>query len=108
MLSQAAQQHILEDSIQPAQVRCALTAVIEKITSFPDMFDEHGWLRPGVCGYQPTLAESYINIGSLYLCCMVFPALGLAETDPFWATPDTPWTAKKAWSGLTTPMDHSI
>ena len=107
-LSQAALLHNLEESISPAQVRCALTAVIKKICSYETMFDEGGWLRKGVCGYQPSMAEIYISTASLYLCTAVFLPLGLAPSDPFWSDPDAPWTAQKLWAGVDMPCEHSI
>lgn len=88
MLSQVALEHMLEPHISPASVRCGLSAVITRVMSSPDLFDENGWLRPGVFGYQPELAEEYINIGSLYLCSAVFLPLGLAPQDAFWSAPD--------------------
>ena len=108
LLSQAALEHFLEDSVKPQQVRCALTAVITRIMSSNSMFDEDGWLRPGVYGYQLDLAEMYINRGSLYLCCSVFLALGLSENDPFWAEDNADWTAKKIWNGEKMMRDHAI
>lgn len=108
MLAQAALQHRLEANLSPAAVRCALTAVIRRVMSAPDMFDEKGWLRPGVFGYQPELAEEYINIGSLYLCSAVFLPLGLPPADPFWSLPDEEWSARKVWSGGHISIDHSI
>ena len=108
MLSQAALQHRLESHLSPASVRCGLTAVIRRVLSAPDMFDDEGWLRPGVYGFQPELAEPYINIGSLYLCSAVFLPLGLAPADPFWAAPDEPWTGKKVWSGGHIVIDHAL
>jgi hypothetical protein len=71
-------------------------------------FDEAGWLRLGFCGHQPSLAESYVSTGSLYLCANALLPLGLPESDPFWADDDAPWTAVKAWSGVDLPADHAM
>ena len=75
--------------------------------SAPDMFDEKGWLLPGVYGHQPELAETYINIGSLYLCSSVFLPLGLAPSDEFWSGADEDWSGKKVWSGGHISIDHA-
>lgn len=108
MLSQAALEHMLEEQVSPASVRCGLTAVIRKVMSSPDMFDAAGFLQPGVYGLQPELAESYINIGSLYLCSSVFLPLGLTPDDPFWTDADADWTGKKVWAGGHITIDHAI
>jgi len=108
LLSQAALQHFLDENVKPAQVRCALTAVIQKVMEAPDMFDAAGWLQPGVYGLQPELAEGYINVGSLYLCATVFLALGLHPSDEFWSLPDEAWTSKKIWSGEHANIDHAM
>ena len=94
--------------LSKARIRCALTAVIERIMSYPDMFDCGGWLTVGVCGHQPDMGEGYISTGSLYLCSAVFLPLGLPESDPFWSDPDTPWTSRIIWSGENTQCDHYI
>ncbi len=107
MLSQAALQHELEEGVSPASVRCGLTAVIRRVMSAPDMFDEKGWLLPGVYGYQPELAEGYINIGSLYLCSAVFLPLGLSGKDEFWSGAEEEWSGKKVWSGGHISIDHA-
>lgn len=107
MLSQAALQHELEEGISPASVRCGLTAVIRRVMSAPDMFDEKGWLLPGVYGHQPELAEGYINIGSLYLCSAVFLPLGLSPRDDFWSGVEEDWSGKKVWSGGHITIDHA-
>lgn len=108
LLSQAALQHFLPEELSPAQVRCALTAVIQRVMEAPSLFDEKGWLLPGVYGNQPSLAEGYINRGSLYLCSGVFLALGLAPQDAFWSLPEEDWTARKIWKGVDMPRDHAI
>lgn len=77
LLSYNAWKNNLGTQLKPAQVRCALSAVINRTMSDPAMFDKDGWLCPGATGYQPELAENYINIGSLYLCTAVFCALGI-------------------------------
>ena len=107
MLSQAALQHELEEGVPPASVRCGLTAVIRRVMSAPDMFDEKGWLLPGVYGHQPELAEGYINIGSLYLCSAVFLPLGLSGKDEFWSGAEEEWSGKKVWSGGHISIDHA-
>lgn len=108
MLSQAALEDILPEELPAAQVRCALTAVIERVMQSPDTFDAQGWLRPGVYGEQPGLMERYINNGSIYLCTTVFLALGLSPEHPFWADTNMPWTSVKVWSGQDIPADHAI
>ncbi len=99
----------LPSSLPPAQVRSALSAVLKKTMEPPAAFTKDGWLNIGLYGYQPDLAEPYINTGSLYLCSEVFLPLGLPETDPFWSSPPAPWTAVKVWSGQNTvPADHAL
>ncbi len=108
LLAQMALQHRLEPSLSPAAVRCGLSAVIRRIMSAPDMFDDKGWLLPGVYGQQPELAETYINIGSLYLCSAVFLPLGLLPSDPFWSMEDEEWSGRKVWSGGHIQIDHAL
>jgi hypothetical protein len=98
----------LPTGIAPEQVRCALTAVMRRIMDASGTFDEQGWLRVGLYGHQPTLAESYISTGSLYLCSTAWLPLGLPAADPFWISEAKPWTAKKVWSGEATKVDHAI
>lgn len=107
-LSHAALLHKLPRTVIPAQVRCALTAVIKRQFSAPQTFDSKGWLRIGFAGSQIRMSETYINTGSTYLCTFGFVALGLPPTDSFWSTNFTPWTSLKAWNGEQVEADHSI
>lgn len=106
-LSQIALQHRLDETLQPAQVRCALTALMKRMLEAPGTFDEHGWLQIGVCGHQAVLAEEYISTGSLYLSSLIFLPLGLPEQDPFWQG-SAPWTAQKIWNGEAIAIDHAL
>ena len=107
-LSDAAYLHLLPQNVNPAQVRCALTAVIQRQLSQPRTFDANGWLRIGYTGSQIHMSEDYINTGSVYLCMAVFLPLGLPADDPFWANPATDWTSLKAWNGIDVGADHAI
>lgn len=107
-LSDAALLHLLPADVSPAQVRCALTAVIRRQLSQPRTFDKDGWLRIGYTGSQIRMAEEYINTGSIYLCMAAFLPLGLPADDPFWASPPTDWTSLKAWKGVDVGADHAI
>ncbi len=107
MLAQAALVHLPETELHPAQVRCGLTAVIDRVMAF-DNYDKDGFLRVGVCGSQPDMGEGYISTGSLYLAMAVFLPLGLPAEDPFWADPDEMWTQAKMWSGLPMQAGHAI
>lgn len=107
-LADMALRHKLPSSLKPAQVRCALTAVIKKTLDAPGTFTKAGWLNIGLCGHQPDLADFYITTGSLYLCSAIFLPLGLPADDSFWTESDVPWTAKKVWNGMNVPADHSI
>lgn len=105
-LAQMALQHKLLGNLEPAQVRCALTAVIRKVIEMPETFNDDGWLQIGLCGHQPELGEDYISTGSLYLCSTVFLPLGLSLEDDFWKG-EAKWTSKKVWEGGTIPVDYS-
>ncbi|GAB3556595.1 DUF2264 domain-containing protein [Spirosoma fluminis] len=108
LLSQVALQKDLPPELTPGQVRSALTAVIHRTMDVPGTFDKNGWLQIGLCGHQPTIGETYISTGSLYLCSVAFLPLGLPASDPFWASASTDWTAKKVWSGQAVKADHAI
>ena len=107
-LGQIALMHALPPHIRPAQVRCALTAVIRRMTEAPGTFDSLGWLQVGFCGHQVELGETYISTGSLYLCSAGLLPLGLPESDPFWSDAPARWTSQKVWSGETLPADRAL
>jgi hypothetical protein len=98
----------LPADLPPAQVRCALTAVIKKTLEAPSTFTTDGWLNIGLYGKQPGLADTYITMGSSYICTNVFLPLGLPETDEFWSAPPLPWTSVKIWSGADVKADHAL
>ena len=108
LLSQIALWHQLPGETDPAAVRCALAAVIRRIIEAPGTFDENGWLRVGAVGFQPSIRESYISTGSLYLCTVGLLHLGLPPNDPFWTEPGLPWTQKRIWSGVDVKADQAI
>ena len=108
LLAQLAWQQTLPTELPPAQVRSALTAVIQRTMDAPGTFDAKGWLQIGLCGHQPAIGETYISTGSLYLCSVAFLPLGLPNSDLFWAAPATDWTAKKIWSGQDVKTDHAL
>ena len=107
-LAQMAWMRQLPERVTPAQVRGALTTVIRKQIEAPGTFDENGWLRIGFAGHQPALAEGYISTGSLYLCATALLPLGLPASDPFWDSPEVPWTSQQIWSGKALPADHAL
>jgi hypothetical protein len=100
--------HQLPDGVHPAQVRCALTAVMSRMNSARGTFDDKGWLTIGFAGHQPSIGERYISTGSLYLCSAAWLPLGLPASDEFWSAPAEPWTQQKAWSGMDVETDHAI
>lgn len=99
--------HELPPELKPGAVRGALTAAIRRMVEAPGTFDEHGWLQVGSVGHQPSIRESYISSGSLYLCLTGLVDLGLPANDPFWTAPAEPWTQKRIWSGTDIPADHA-
>ena len=108
LLGQIALAKELPAPMKPAQVRCALTAVMNRQMNASGTFDEKGWLRIGFAGRQPGIGENYISTGSLYLCCAGFLPLGLPPEDEFWSAPDVPWTSKQIWSGENASADHAL
>ncbi len=108
LLAQMALREQLPAGVTAAQVRSALSAVLQRTLGAPGTFDAGGWLRIGVAGAQPGLGESYISTGSLYLCSAVFLPLGLPAGHAFWSVPAADWTARKVWSGQNLPADHAM
>jgi hypothetical protein len=108
LLAQIAWMRKLPEGPTPAQVRCALTAVIRRMIEAPGSFDDNGWLRIGFCGHQPSLGEHYISTGSLYLCSTGLLPLGLPPSDAFWSDPPKRWTSQQLWAGAALPADHPI
>ncbi|MBC9930638.1 DUF2264 domain-containing protein [Chitinophaga qingshengii] len=107
-LTQLALAEKLPAELQPAQVRCALTAVNKRIFESAGTFDKNGWLQIGFCGHQPEIADVYTSTGSLYLCTTGFLDLGLPGHHPYWSGPAAAWTAQRAWKGLPVDKDHAI
>lgn len=107
-LTHTALLHQLPEEVSPAQVRCALTAVMKRMFAQEGIFDKAGWLSLGFAGHQPGMADSYSNAGSMYLTTLGFLPLGLPATDPFWAEADADWTQQKAWSGKPFKKDKAV
>jgi hypothetical protein len=107
LLADCSLRHLLPEAVLPQQVRCALTAVQRRTLTPAGTFSPAGWLQIGLAGHQPSLGETYISTGSLYLASAVWLPLGLPPADPFWSAPAAPWTQQKAWSGTDIPVDHA-
>ena len=107
-LSLVALRHELPTSIEPAAVRCCLNAVVHRMVEAPGTFNDQGWLRVGIAGYQPAIRENYISTGSLYLCLTGLLHLGLPANDPLWTAPAKDWTQKRLWAGENVPADHAM
>ena len=108
LLAQMALQKQLPESLKPAQVRSALTAVIKRTLHAPQTFDDKGWLTIGLAGHQPGVGESYISTGSLYLCTTAFLPLGLGLEDDFWKGEGEDWTSRKAFFGKEFRIDKAL
>lgn len=108
LLSQAALLKVLPRNIAPAQVRCALTKVIQRQFTGNQNFNTEGWLICGLNASQIEICEDNIDTGSLYACCAVFLPLGLRPDDVFWKAPYEEWSSLKAWNGHQISKDQSI
>jgi len=108
LLADAALRQALPQDDTPEQVRCALSAVLHRTLGPAETFDKDGWLRIGLAGHQPSLSESYVSTGSLYLCATVFLPLGLPPHDRFWSAPSAPWSSQHLWHGNDLNADHAL
>ena len=108
VLAQAALLGRLPRKMNPAQVRCAMEAVMRRVL-VTESFSKDGWLLLGVRGHQPALAEKYVSTGSLYMATLAFLPLGLPADHPFWTSADCDWTQKKVWRGdADVKIDHAL
>lgn len=107
-LAKLALENALPVELKPAQVRCALTAVMKNMF-IPSTFTADGWLTLGLVGdQQKELADYYSNTGSMYITSLVFLPLGLPASHEFWSAPFTEWTQRKAWSGKPFKKDYAV
>jgi hypothetical protein len=107
LLADAARRNILPEGLTSPQVRCALSAVMQRTLGAAGTFSTDGWLQIGLAGHQPGLGETYISTGSLYLCSAAWLPLGLPPSDPFWSLPPAPWSSQIIWSGKDSYADHA-
>lgn len=107
-LSQTALMEKLPEYMEPAQVRCGLTAVMKRMFEDCNNFDTNGWLLLGFCGHQPEISDSYTSTGSLYMATLGFLALGLPADKLFWSGKPQNWTSKKAWNGKPFKKDYRV
>lgn len=108
LLADLCLQEQLPVELHPAQARTALTAVLSRTLDAPGTFDDQGFLRLGLSGHQPHLAERYISTGSLYLVATALLPLGLSAESAYWTGPARPTTWARAWAGEPLPPDHAI
>jgi hypothetical protein len=108
LLAQMALLGELPAPITPPRVRAALTAVMHRLMDAPGTFDDGGWLQIGFCGHQPSLGETYISTGSLYLCSAVLLPLGLPPSHKLWSSPPEDWTSRRILAGQDMPADHAL
>ncbi|MEI7736029.1 MAG: DUF2264 domain-containing protein [Ferruginibacter sp.] len=107
-LTKLALENALPEEVKPAQVRCALTAVMKRLF-IAETFTQDNWLTLGLVGNQQNgIADSYSNTGSMYLTAYVFLPLGLPAAHSFWTDPFTAWTQLKAWSGKPFKKDYAV
>lgn len=107
-LAQIALMQKFPEGISPAQIRCALTALMHRMYDGCNNFDSNGWLVLGFCGHQPMIADYYTSTGSLYMATLGFLPLGLSADNKFWTDAPEDWTSKKAWNGQPFKKDYHV
>lgn len=109
LLAHLALAELTPATLKLAQIRAALLAVIRRTLGPNANYGPDGWLRIGLNGAQPGLAESYITSGSLYLCSTAFLPLGLPADHRFWTATPLPYTQMKIWTlGEDVQIDSSL
>ena len=98
----------LPPAVEPAAARGGITTAMRRMIEAPGTFDQNGWLRLGVVGFQPGVRETYNASGSLYICLLGLVHLGLPADDRYWTDPPVPWTQQRIWSGADVPRDRSL
>ena len=108
VLAQTALLNRYPEQIPPAQIRCAMTALMKRMYDGCNNFDARGWLILGFCGSQPTVADYYTSTGSLYMATLSFLPLGLPADHDFWTGAASNWTQKKAWNSEPFKKDYKV
>ena len=93
--------------MSPAEIRTSLMSVLNRFMS-SDIFDENGWLVPGMVKLQPSLSEEYVNTGSLYMFMAMFVCTGRPEDDLFWQEDKTLHKSSLIWQGNDIIADTSL
>lgn len=108
VLAQASLLQLLPKNISLSQVRCGLSAVLNRHMDSLVNFDSNGFMTVGFNGVQEKMAETYVSSGSAYHCSTIFLPLGLNDQHPFWTDEDREWTALKAFKGIEFETDHAF
>lgn len=98
----------LPENMKQGAVRKAMTKNMEKCFYSENTFDENGWLNIGLYGNQPSLGETYISQGSLYLCTAIFLPLGLDNTSNFWSDNEEDFVTEKLLKGIDVLRDMAL
>lgn len=107
-LGQVALGHLLPAEVAPAQVRCALTAVMKRMMEAPGTFDEKGWLKIGFCGSAAGYRRGLHQYRQSVSVLRRFPAAGTPARRSVLERPDADWTSLKLWKGIDLPADHAV
>lgn len=94
-------------SVHACAVRTSLTNVLNRIMS-GKIFDENGWLMLGVIGEQSSLAEEYINTGSLYMFLAMFMVTAIEPENIFWIGEKQRDFSGRIWNGENLPIDVAL
>lgn len=106
-LAKMSYENIIDDSLSRSGIKNALSEVLYLSFELYNIFDKNGTLTKGITCEQSSVVESYISVGSLYMCSVIFITLGIAEEDEFWQSDDM-WTSKKIIKGLEANLDKKI
>ncbi len=99
--------NLLPNTLSYGQVRCALNKVIENLFN-TNIYDQNGFIQYGFTGFQPEIADSYSNSGSVYYTLLIFMVCGLDENHMFWSDSDKDWSQKKIWNNKVLLKDVSL
>lgn len=106
-LAKMSYENLIDDSLTRSGIKNALSEVLFLSFEQYSIFDENGTLTKGITCEQSSVVENYISVGSLYMCSVIFIALGIVESDEFWQG-NNMWTSKKIVKGLEANLDKKI